>query len=214
MYRFAFALAFAALILLLTMPVKAEEEAQDGKLRLIVSTTQIYDFVRQVVGDRCEVECILEAGANPHSYNPTPGDARKVIASDICFQNGLHLEGSNWMATLAKDAGKPIITCTDGIETLELEYGGKKVSDPHAWFSPKHAAVYVNNVTREMIRFDPDGEQEYKLRASLYLQQLRALDSWIRKTMNSLPVQKRILVTSHGRRQLLMPSTGSRTRLR
>ena len=44
---------------------------------------------------------------------------------------------------------------------------------------------------------DPDHAEEYAARAELYARQLGALDVWIRKQFNPIPVNRRILVTSH-----------------
>ncbi len=171
--------------------------ANEGKPIIIASTTQIADFARQVAGDRLIIKSILAAGADPHTYQPTPDDVQMVIDADLCLENGLHLEGKNWMSTLATDAGKPIITTTNGIQPLSIPSGGEKVADPHAWFSPKNVAVYVNNIVKGLIQFDPDGKEEYEARATLFLQQLRVLDSWVRQQINRIPTQRRILVTTH-----------------
>lgn len=189
------------LTILLACPLQAQEKPADtGKARkpvLVCSTTQIADFARQVVGDSCEVHCILAPGADPHTYMPTPGDAKLVLKADLCLQNGMHLEGKNWMQTLAQDAGKPLLTCSEGVQPIELEADGQKVNDPHTWFTPRNAAIYVNNIVRGVSRLDPAHKADYEARAKLYLQQLRVLDSWIREQFNSVPVDSRILVTSH-----------------
>ncbi len=189
------------LLIFLAWPLQAQEKQADtGKTRkpvLVCSTTQIADFARQVVGDSCEVHCILAPGADPHTYMPTPGDAKLVLKADLCLQNGMNLEGKNWMQTLANDAGKPILTCTEGVQPIELEAEGQKVNDPHAWFSPRNAAIYVNNIVRGVSRLNPSHKSDYEARAKLYLQQLRVLDSWIREQFNAIPVDSRILVTSH-----------------
>ncbi|MHC1724820.1 MAG: metal ABC transporter solute-binding protein, Zn/Mn family [Syntrophobacteraceae bacterium] len=169
----------------------------DKKLVLVCSTTQVADFARQVVGDRCVVQCILAPGADPHTYLPTPGDDKMVREADLCLQNGLHLEGNNWMGKLAHDAGKPLVVCSDGVPSIEMAYEGRQVLDPHAWFSPKNAAIYVNNIVKAISRADPAGREEYEARAKLYLQTLRVLDGWIREQVNRIPPQQRILVTSH-----------------
>lgn len=165
--------------------------------KLVASTTQIADFARQIVGDRGEVRSILAPGADPHTYQPTPADVQLVLEADICLENGIHLEGKSWMATLAKDAGKPLITTTKGLEPLQINEGGESIMDPHAWFSPRNVAVYVNNITRAMMEFDPENADEYQARAKLYLQQLRVLDGWVREQVNRIPPQSRILVTTH-----------------
>ena len=177
-----------------SLPAAAENE---NKLVLVCSTTQIGDFTRQIVGDRCIVKTILAPGADPHTYMPTPQDAKVVLGGDVCLQNGLHLEGKNWMATLARDAGKPLVTCTEGIKPIELAEKGEQILDPHSWFSPRNAAIYVNNILKAMSKIDPRGKKEYAARAKLYLQQLRVLDGWIREQVNQIPPHRRILVTSH-----------------
>ncbi|MDX9973602.1 MAG: zinc ABC transporter substrate-binding protein [FCB group bacterium] len=175
----------------------APAHAQDAKPVIVASTTQIADFTRQIVGDRCIVKCILAPGADPHTYSPTPDDVQMVLGADLCLQNGLHLEGKDWMGTLARDAGKPIVTCTDGLQPLMLAAEGESVSDPHAWFSTKNAALYINNIVRAVTTLDPEGKPEFEARAKLYLQQLRVLDAWIREQVGLIPPHRRVLVTTH-----------------
>ncbi|MEW6531324.1 MAG: zinc ABC transporter substrate-binding protein [Thermodesulfobacteriota bacterium] len=196
-----FFMVFVCLALMMPTGLAAQQSAPTDfsarKPMLVCSTTQIADFARQIVGDRCDVRCILAPGADPHTYMPTPGDAQLTLKADLCLQNGLHLEGKNWMATLARDARKPLVTCTDGIKPMVLEQEGEKINDPHSWFTPRNAAVYVNNIVRAVSELDPAGKSGYEARARLYLQQLRVLDAWIREQFNVIPPQRRILVTSH-----------------
>jgi manganese/iron transport system substrate-binding protein len=171
--------------------------AADRKPLVVASTTQIADFARQVAGDDAVVKSILAPGADPHTYQVTPDDVQIVLAADLCLENGLHLEGKNWMATLAKDAGKPLVTATVGVQPLTIDAQGQSVVDPHAWFSPRNAAIYVNNITRALIGLIPAKKTEFEARAKLYLQQLRILDAWIREQVDQVPAAKRILVTTH-----------------
>jgi manganese/iron transport system substrate-binding protein len=82
---------------------------------LVSSTTQIADFAAQIVGDRCD--CKMYSGSRCRSayiHADAPG-CPDGHGADLTLQNGLYLEGKNWMAVLAKDAGKPLVTCTEGI---------------------------------------------------------------------------------------------------
>ena len=189
---FSLLLVFSSLFI--SGPVWAENSK---KLVIVTSTTQIADFARQVAGDQAVVKSILAPGADPHTYNVTPNDVQIVLDADLCINNGLHLEGKSWMATLAKDAKKTLITATEGIQVLSIDEDGQTIADPHAWFSPKNAAVYVNNITKGIIALDPENKVLYQARAKLFLQQLRVLDAWVREQINTIPVQQRILVTTH-----------------
>lgn len=188
----------SAVFLAVSLLSGSSSPADDKKRPIVVaSTTQIADFARQVAGDHAAVKSILAPGADPHTYQPTPNDVQIVLEADLCIENGLHLEGKSWMATLARDGGKPLITATDGITLLSIEEGGEKIPDPHAWFSPRNAAVYVNNIVRGLSSLDPSHKSDYEARATLFLQQLRVLDSWIREQIAKIPVERRILVTTH-----------------
>lgn len=193
-----YSLLFFFLIFNLTILLTGYTGATEFKKPVIVaSTTQIADFARQVAGDQALVKSVLAPGADPHTYNVTPDDVQIVLGADLCIENGLHLEGKNWMSTLAKDAKKTLITATDGIQALSISQGGQPIPDPHAWFSPKNVVVYVNNITRGIIALDPGNKALYRARAKLFLQQLRVLDAWIKEQINTIAPQQRILVTTH-----------------
>ena len=132
----------------------------------------------------------MPRGADPHTYKVTLNDVQMVLGADLCIENGLHLEGKNWMGTLAKDANKPLITATEGIQVLSISEGGQAIPAPHAWFSLKNVAVYVNNITKAVVELDPKNRETYRARARLFLQQLRVLDAWIREQINTIPPKK------------------------
>ncbi len=183
----------------LCVPALLIAQENTKKKVIVCSTTQVADFTRQIVGDRCEVQCILAPGQDPHLYRATADDARMVAAADLCLENGWHLEGKEWMRTLAEDAGKQCIACADGVEPIMIEVDGKKVAvkDPHAWFSPKNAAVFVRNILNAVAQIDPPHKDEYTARAELLLEELRTLHLWIAKQVTVIPPEQRILVTSH-----------------
>ena len=170
----------------------------DGSRKVIVcSTTQVADFARQVVGDRWEVRCVLGAGEDPHTYRPGNDDALDVAAADLCIENGWHLEGNEWMKTLAETAGKPIVTCIQGVASIEYEYEGQMVRDPHAWFNPRNAWIYTKTIRDAVIKLDPEHRAEYERRAELYRMQLLSLNQWITRQVNDIPEARRVLITHH-----------------
>jgi len=182
----------------------AQEESAAGKPVIVCSTTQIADFARQIVGDRCEVKCILAAGQDPHVHQITQRDKDLVAEADLLLQNGWHLEGKNWMRNMAESAAKAeaLVTCIEGVQPIQLKEtveGGKtvEIEDPHAWFSPKNAAVYVRNILNAVVQLQPQRKDEFTARAQLYLEQLRTLDLWAKRQFSAIPPNQRVLVTSH-----------------
>ncbi len=186
-------------IVLLTLLVSTAIAEDDGSTRqtIVCSTTQIADFAKQVVGDHFQVKCVLSPGQDPHTFEITPDAQKMVRTADLCLDNGLHLEGRDWMRTLATQEGKPITSCTDGVKPLTLEENGKPTKDPHAWFSPMNAAIYVNNVEKAVCEVAPERASYFKARADLYRNQLRTLHLWSQRQFSRVPANQRVLVTSH-----------------
>lgn len=182
---------------LLSLIVPGLSPAAEKRPVVVASTTQLADFARQIGGDQVDVRSILAPGADPHTYLPTPRDVETVLSADLCLENGLHLEGKNWMGTLARDAGKPLLTATAAVTPLTIDGGGEPIPDPHAWLSAPNAAAYVNTILAGLIDIDPQRRALYESRAKLYLQQLRVLDAWIRFQVGQIPPDQRVLVTTH-----------------
>ncbi|MGH3785473.1 MAG: anchored repeat ABC transporter, substrate-binding protein [Pseudonocardiaceae bacterium] len=65
---------------------------RDDRLTMVVSTEILADLARHIGGDRVTVETVIPPGGDPHSYEPNPGDARKVARADVAFTNHLLLE--------------------------------------------------------------------------------------------------------------------------
>jgi ABC-type Zn uptake system ZnuABC Zn-binding protein ZnuA len=174
-----------------------KSESVERERPLVVATTTIIaDVAETIAGDRVDVYCIMPVGGDPHIYQPVPGDARMIARSDLVLVNGLQLEG--WLTELARHAGgiRTTITVTDGITPLrdEQRHGDP---DPHAWFDVRNMHIYVDNIVRGLTEIDPEGEAEYTARAALYKQQLDELDAWVREQIETLPPDRRILITSH-----------------
>jgi manganese/iron transport system substrate-binding protein len=176
---------------------EANELRADEKKIIVCSTTQTADFARQIVGDRCEVISVLAAGEDPHICTPGGNDSANVGRADLCLRNGWNLEGNSWMKTMANNAGKKLVTCIEGVEPLEAVGHEGTAKDPHAWLDPKNAKIYVENIRDAVVELVPEHADEFRMRADLYILQLRALDQWIKRSLGTIPKNQRILITHH-----------------
>jgi anchored repeat ABC transporter substrate-binding protein len=66
--------------------------ADDGAVRVIATTEILADLVRAVGGDRVTVDSVVPPGGDPHSYEPSPSDAKTIAKADVTFTNHLLLE--------------------------------------------------------------------------------------------------------------------------
>ena len=69
--------------------------------------------------------------------------------------------------------------------------------DPHFWFDPLRVQSAVNEIAARLSALDPDGTEIYQNNASAYISELAELHSWIEAQVETVPVEDRLLVTSH-----------------
>lgn len=97
----------------------------DGEVRVVASTEIIADLVRNVGGDRVQVDSLVPPGADPHSYEPTPADAVKVTRGDVVFTNHLLLEPHALIKAIDANAPKDSLSVSLA-ESAEL-YGANVI---------------------------------------------------------------------------------------
>ena len=125
-----FAAAFLGISLLLGGCAQTEESqgAFDaspeaaGKLKVAVTLFPYYDFVRQIAGDQVDLQMVIPAGMDSHSFEPTPADIRTIQHADVLISNGGTME--HWLdETLAAldTTNMTIVTMMDYVDTVEEE---------------------------------------------------------------------------------------------
>lgn len=98
--------------------------AQAADIKAVATFTVLADVVSEVGGDRVEVSSLIGPNGDPHAYEPTPNDVRRVRDADVVFMSGLGLEG--WMDRLIATSGfkgKPVVV-SEHIHTREMEEEG------------------------------------------------------------------------------------------
>ncbi len=69
--------------------------------------------------------------------------------------------------------------------------------DPHFWFDPLRVKQAVNSIAARLSTLDPAGQTYYRDNAAAYNRDLDELHAWIEQEVSQLPVERRLLVTSH-----------------
>ena len=95
---------------------------QSGKLKVAVTLFPYYDFVRQIAGDQVDLQMVIPAGMDSHSFEPTPADIRTIQHADVLISNGGTME--HWLdETLAAldTTNMAIVTMMDYVDTVQEE---------------------------------------------------------------------------------------------
>jgi manganese/zinc/iron transport system substrate-binding protein len=168
-------------------------------VRVVCTTTIVADLVKQVGGERVQVETLMGPGVDPHKYIAGIGDIRKLQSAQAVFINGLHLEGK--MADLLERNRRQwrVHAVTDPLprEQLLPAEEDATVYDPHVWFDVQLWRQTVAGVQRVLSELDPQGAPYFAQRATAYQQQLQELDREIRQELSRVPPSQRVLITAH-----------------
>ena len=163
------------------------------KLQAVASFSVLAVMVREVAGDAAEVGGLVGANADAHVFEPRPSDLQRLARADLVVVNGLGFEG--WIDRLVRTSGYrgPVVVASDGISPRRL---GRAI-DPHAWQSLVHAQRYVENIRAALERAAPAQAAALKARAAAYTARLVELDTECRAAFDTVPRERRRVISSH-----------------
>lgn len=185
-------------VALLTTLAAVSLPVMAAPFKVVTTFTVIQNIAQNVAGDKAVVESITKPGAEIHDYQPTPKDIVKAQSADLVLWNGMNLE--RWFErffTQIKD--KPAVVVTEGITPISIYEGPYKgSSNPHAWMSPKNGLIYIENIRKALVQYDPENADSYNANAKAYADKIMALDEPLRARLANVPETQRWLVTSEG----------------
>lgn len=177
----------------------------DKKLKVVATIYPVYEFVKQVGGDKVEVSMLVPPGAEPHDWEPTAKDLVKIKGAKLLVYQGSGLEPVDKL--LAKDilgeavpveAGKGLVKVheeaahKDDKKDKEHDHDHQ---DVHVWLDPQLAQKEVEAIAAALVAADSGNADYYKKNAQGYIEQLKALDEEYKKGLANL--SRKELVTSH-----------------
>ena len=161
-----------------------------GKPSVLADTSFLADIVQNVAGERMTVSAIVPAGADPHSFEPTPKDTKRVVEAKTVFISASGLIPTvDELAAGAAESGVPVMDASAGISGI--------AEDPHFWLDPLSVVASVDRIAEGLATIDPAGAGVYQANAAAYQAALRELDAWIVAQVDTIPPAHRLLVTNH-----------------
>ena len=170
-----------ALGIVVTAGCGSDSAGRGDERPLVVTTTlQLADFTHAIAGEDVEIEALLDAGTDPHDYEPRPSDAKAIAEADVVLRSGGELD--EWLDDVVDSAGGDAEVVVVGEEI------GARGDDPHWWQDPRNV-VRASEVIGATL-----GERRG---ARAYAAEVRELDRRIARCMSSIPRERRKLVTNH-----------------
>ncbi len=166
-------------------------------LEAVATFTVLADVVKQIGDEHVNVRTLVGPNGDPHEFEPSPDDAKRLKAADVVFTSGEGLEG--WLdrlITASGYSGTPVVA-SEGITTREMDEDGQTVTDPHVWNDPSNVMVWVGNIEKALSAASPEDAEQFKANAATYLKELKDVDGYAKSTFQSIPDPQRKVLTSH-----------------
>ncbi len=174
-------------------------------LQVVTTVAPITDIAKHIIiGKAASLYGLVPEGVNAHTYQPTPGDARRLADADVVFLNGLSLDVS--LERLARRSGKPnALIIKLGDQTLARSEWifdarfprAERHPNPHLWLDVAHAMRYARLMGESLSQLDAAHAAGYQTRSERYIEQLTDLDRCIKTAITSIPERHRTLLTLH-----------------
>jgi zinc transport system substrate-binding protein len=203
------------LTLILSCTPAEEPAGKDDRLAVIATIFPLYDFARNVGGDKVAVSMLLPPGSDVHHYELKPNDIIRVSKADIFLFTSFELE--QWAYKIINAAAEKTnmlaVETGQGAfllplpESPEQDPGYSAAGqandpdhaskyDPHIWLDAANAQKMIDNIAAAFILRDSKNSEVYRENAERYKRQLTELDEQYRTQLSACKT-KTVLHAGH-----------------
>lgn len=165
------------------------------KLTVITTLFPLFDFAREIGGDKVNVVLLLPPGVEAHSFEPKPGDIAQINSADIFIYTGKYMEP--WVERLLMSTDNKRLFVVDGSKGIKLLASEERHEDhheaithesekshehehgkydPHIWLDFANARMMVENIRDGFVQKDPVNKAYYEKSTGEYIKSLQELD--------------------------------------
>jgi zinc/manganese transport system substrate-binding protein len=169
--------------------------AAEPALRVVCLHTVLTELAVAIGGPDATVVGLVKPGIDPHTFDPSPTDAREIAGADLVLAAGLGLE--NYLERVARNAGghAKFVRVGDALPgALNLAPGEP---DPHWWNSLVEMLAAVDVIRDQYASLRPARAGGFAERAGGVRRGLREVQAWADTEVARLAPSRRELVTSH-----------------
>lgn len=161
---------------------KISPQNHNEKLTIVTTIFPLYDFARQICGDKAEIKMLIKPGSEVHSYDPLPSDMASIYNSDLFLYIGG--ESDNWVENLLDDNDVNALALIDCIGHNAQHHHGHDHADEHIWTSPENAVLMIEKIYEDIIKVDDKNEDYYKKNCDEYIKKINTASQKIESTVS------------------------------
>lgn len=155
-----------------TQPSLITSNTNESRIKVVASFYPVYEFVKEIGGNKVDVTSLIPIGVEPHDFEPTIQQIQNAETADLVVYNGAGLE--KW---IDKINAKFKVEASQGLNLLmSNDTGNSGTYDLHVWLDPILAEMEVENIRDALVKIDPANTQYYKANADRFIGKLNDLD--------------------------------------
>ncbi len=129
------------------------------QIKVVASTTVIYDLVKEIGKDKVKVDYIARGDQDPHSVEVLPSYMLKLRNADIFFKIGMSLElWADQLVDGSRNTNLKIVELSQDIDKKEVptfkpnaSYGDvHPYGNPHYWLDPENAKIMAIEICNSL----------------------------------------------------------------
>ena len=177
------------------------ETSYTTAIKVFVSIPPQAYFVKRVGGTMVQVEVLIDPGASPVTYQPTPHQIVALSSADVYFTIGVPFESSVVSKIKAASSGIRIVDTGEGIIRIPIErqyLPGKTtltesstssggLMDPHIWLDPQRVKVQARNICNTLSELASSNGMKFEENLKAFEADLDSIDQQIEGAL--MPMQ-------------------------
>ncbi len=179
-------------------PPSTSNSEDTTKLHISATFFPLYDLTKSIAGDKGIVESVVPANIEPHDYELTPVDIRKVTTADVFVTMGISFAQFESSLIASIPSSVVIIPAAKdiGIEFISSSKDQNKAKiDPHVWLSVKNAKQMAQKIAEGLMQVDTKNKEYYEKNVLQLQNELTALDNEFTKGLAQC--KKNVLLVNH-----------------
>ncbi len=182
-----FRLALLMLLGAAFTPVAANEP-----LRVVSSIKPIHSLVAGIMQGVAEPLLLMDGSMPPWEYRPDAAHKKALANADLVIWSGMELEPllGEAIAQLPDTANIMEILASEEMKVLHSR-GAKEQRDAWFWLDTRNMLILLDEITRELMRLDPENAHRYERNRGRMLEPLIIIDRQMEfgyKGVGSIPV--------------------------
>ncbi|MDV5167602.1 zinc ABC transporter substrate-binding protein [Photobacterium rosenbergii] len=194
----------------LMLAVSAQGYAAE-KMNIGITLQPYYSYVKAVVGDKASIIPLVDAGFNPHNYQPQPNDLRRLKQMDAIVVNGIGHDDFA-LKVIAAANRKDLVVIEANKDVPLLPAMGQSVGDgavnPHTFVGLSTTIQKVYTIANEISKLDPENARFYRANARKYSIAFRKFKHEAMVQLGDLNTSGMVVATTHNAYGYLLQEFG------